>query len=305
MTPPFVNSAEDVSAKSPRIPNQDTVRAPASNARMKTRRPAALAFAIGGVIAALLGALGILHAIAPDAEALRAALSLEIDRIEALPPGDPVQKDRRIEELLAVEDYRKYARSLQGRLERLHGPAHQAARADTAARQAVPPFLRRCRSLEGRSPEELRTLDDEARSLQNEHGSTRFGPALGEVRSRLAETSAAAAPRCTEVDHFRLSQEAEKDRIEGRFASALRRIDDAIARHPACVAFLGRVKQDRGTLFRSAAQAAEKLLEQAQAARGDGRKDEAARALDRALPNYKGLPEEGRLTALLAELRRN
>jgi len=272
---------------------------------MKTRRPAVLAFAIGGVIAALLGALGILHAISPDPEALRAALSLEIDRIEALPPGDPVQKDRRIEELLAVEDYRKYARSLQVKLERLHGPAHQAAKADEAARKAVPPFLARCRSLEGTSPEELRTLDDEARSLQNDHGSTRFGPALVEVRRRLAEKSAAASPRCTEADHFRLSQEAEKDRIEGHFASAIRRLDDAIARHPTCIAFLSRAKQDRGTVLRSATQTAEKLLAQAQEARRDGRRDEAARVLDHALPNYKGLPEEGRLTALLAELRRS
>ena len=272
---------------------------------MKTRQPTVLAFAIGGVIAALLGALGILHAISPDAEALRAALSLEIDRIEALPPGDPVQKDRRIEELLDVEDYRKYARSLQVKLERLHGPVHQAAQADVAARKAVPPFLARCRSLEGTSSEELRILDDEARSLQNEHGSTRFGPALVEVRSRLAKQSAAASPRCTEADHFRLSQEAEKDRIEGRFASAVRRIDDAIARHPSCVGFLSRLKQDRGTVLRSATQAAEKLLTQAQEARRDGRRDEAVRLLDRALPNYQGLAEEGRLTALLTELRRS
>jgi len=58
-------------------------------------------------------------------------------------------------------------------------------------------------------------------------------------------------------------------------------------------------------VLRSATQTAEKLLAQAQEARRDGRRDEAARVLDHALPNYKGLPEEGRLTALLAELRRS
>ena len=121
----------------------------------------------------------------------------------------------------------------------------------------------------------------------------------------MTATMAAASPRCTEADHFRLSQEAEKDRIEGRFASAIRRLEEAVARHPTCVAFLNRVKQDRGTVLRSATQAAEKLLAQAQEARRDGRRDEALRALDRALPNYQGLPEEGRLKALLAELRRS
>ena len=268
---------------------------------MKTRRPAVLAFAIGSVIAALLGALGILHAIAPDAEALRAALSLEIDRIEALPPGDPVHKDRRIEELLAVEDYRKYARSLQVKLERLHGPAHQAARADEAARQAVPPFLARCRSLEGSSPQELRTLDDEARSLQNEHGSTRYGPALAEVRGRLSSRMAAAVPACSEMDHFRVLQEAQKDRLAGRYGAALARLDEAVAKHPACEGFLFKVKQERETLMRSAAQTAATLLEQARKVR----KEEGVRLLEQALPNFKGLPEEGRLTALLAELRRS
>jgi hypothetical protein len=268
---------------------------------MMTRRPAVLAFAIGGVIAALLGALGILHAIAPDAEALRAALSLEIDRIEALPPDDPVQKDRRIEELLDVEDYRKYARSLQVKLERLHGPTHQAARADQAARKAVPPFLARCRSLEGTSPEELRTLDDEARSLQNEHGSTRFGPALAEIRGRLSSRMAAAVPACSEMDHFRVLQEAQKDRLAGRYAAALARLDGAVAKHPGCEGFLYKVKQEREALIRSAAQTAATLLEQAR----NVRREDGVRSLEQALPDFKGLPDEGRLRALLTELRRS
>jgi hypothetical protein len=268
---------------------------------MKTRRPALLALAIGGVIAALLGALGILHALAPDGDALRTALSLEIDRVEALPPGELAQKDRRIEELLAVEDYRKYARALHLKLERLHGPAHQAVLADNAARKAVPPFLARCRSFDGASPDELRTLDDEARSLLNEHGSTRFGSALVEARSRLSSRMAAAAPACSEMDHFRVLQEAQKDRLAGRYAAARARLDGAVAKHPACDGFLFKGKQEREALIRSAAQTAATLLEQAR----NVRKEEGVRLLEQALSHFKGLPEEGRLTALLAELRRS
>ena len=98
-----------------------------------------LALAIGLVIAAVLGVLGVLHALTPDAEAIRAALNVEMEKL----PDDPVRRDRRIEELMADEDYRKHARALWLKLERLHGPAHQAAKADDDARKAVTPFLAR------------------------------------------------------------------------------------------------------------------------------------------------------------------
>src|SRR5579862_4903400 len=132
--------------------------AEASNSPVSRKRPAALALPIGVAIASLLAVLGVLRASAPDDEGLRTALARELERLDAWPEKDPLGKDRRIEELLAVEDYQKYARGLWSRLDRLHGPAHQAARAHVAAARAVPGFLARCRNLDALSPEELRAL---------------------------------------------------------------------------------------------------------------------------------------------------
>jgi len=271
---------------------------------VKKRRPAVLAISIGLVLAAVAGVLGVLHAMAPDREAIREQLGLEVSRVEALPANDPVRKDRRIEELLAVEDYQVHARALWLKLERMHGSIHQAATADDAARKAVPPFLVRCAILDGKSPAELRSLDDEARALQDEHGSTRYGPALLEAHHRLTLAMANRLQACGELEHFRLLQEAQKDRIAGRFAEALARIDETIPKHPQCEPFRLKLQIERVTLLAAASKAAEALLDQARNDRRDGRKAEAAQVLEVALPHFKGLPEEGRLKALLAELRR-
>jgi hypothetical protein len=276
----------------------------ASNTGVKAQRPAVLAISIGLVLAAVLAVMGILRALAPDREALRAELSHEIDLVEALPANDPVRKDRRIEELLAVEDYQTHARALWLRLERLHGPVHQAARSDEAARKTVPPFLARCTSLEGLALVELRRLEDEARSLQDLHGATRYGPALVQVRDRLAKRTTAALPGCNDTDHFRLLLELQKDRIEGRYAQALRRVDDAERQHLECSALLVRLREEREAVLRSGGQAAQKLLTQARTWSRAGQKDEAAHVLDRELPRFKGLPEAPLLQALLTELLR-
>lgn len=270
---------------------------------MATRRPGLLAISIGLVLATVLGVMGFLHAIAPDREAIRAALAREIDRVEALPAGDPVPKDRRIEELLEVDDYRIHARALWLRLDRLHGSAHQAARVDVEARKAVAPFFARCANLEAIPAADLRTLDDEARSLQALYGATRFGPGLAEVRARLSARMA-AAPGCGDMDHFRLLQEAQKGRLDGRYAWALTRIDEALPKHPTCDLFLAKLRGEREAVLKTAAQTAEKLLVQARKDRREGRAEDAARSLERAMPTFQGLPDAGRLKALLTELRR-
>ena len=271
---------------------------------MKPRGPAVLAISIGLAIAALLGVLGILHALAPDDEAIRAELARTLAKIESMPDTDPVAKDRLIEEMLDVEDYKKYARTLWTKLDRMHAPVHQAREAELSARKVVPGFLARCGNLERPPIEELRALAGEAAALLREYGSTRYGPALTDLVSRLAARTAALTPTCTDLDHFRIQQEIEKDRIAGRFAAALKRIDEATAKHPACTEFLAKLKAARETVAKSATAAAEKVLKEAQKLRADGRKDEAARSLEEALPNYGGFPEEGRMRALLNELRR-
>ncbi len=266
---------------------------------MKKRRPAVLGILIGLVLAAVLAVMGMLHAIGPDREAIRAQLGRDIDLLETLPANDPVRKDRRIEELLAVEEYKFHARAQWLRLERLHGPVHQAARADEAARKVVPSFLARCTTIEGLKLAELRAFDDEARSLLDSHGATRYGPALVQVRDRLAKKTAEAVPTCGDLEHFRLLQEVQKDRLAGRYAPALTRIDENLLHHPKCDPFGRRLREEREAVLRSGSQAAQKLLTQARNNRLEG-----ARLLEAALPNFKGLPEAGLLQALLAELRR-
>ncbi|HLY10448.1 MAG TPA: hypothetical protein VKW04_14190, partial [Planctomycetota bacterium] len=236
---------------------------------MKARRPAVLATSIGLGIAALLGVLGLLHGIAPDDEALRSEVGRSLLEIDAMSATDPGAKDRRLEELLAVEDYKKYARSLWLKLDRMHGPVHQAAQADRAAGKAVPPFLARCSALDGRSPDDLRALEDEARALQNDYGATRFGAALTDARRRIAATLAGAAPACSTLDHFRLEGEIEKDRLAGRFAAAVKRIVEDGAAHPRCGDFGARLRRIEETVRTSATQAAEKLLEHARRDRAE------------------------------------
>ncbi len=271
---------------------------------MKLRRTAVLAISIGLVLAAVLAVMGILRALAPDREAIRAQLGREIDLVEALPENDPVRKDRRIEELLALEDYRTHARAQWLRLERLHGSAHQAARADDAARKAVPPFLTRSGALDGLSLPELRRLDDEARSLLDSHGATRYGPPLVQVRERLAKKMTMAQPGCSDLEHFRLLMEMQKDRIEGRYAQVLSRIDDTRSKHLTCAALLVRMEEEHAAVLRSGSQAAQKFMTQTRNACRIGQKAEAVHALDRELPRFKGLPEAGLLQALLTELSR-
>lgn len=249
-------------------------------------------YAAVGIVAAL-GALGIVRAMGPDREALRAELKDALDRADAL---EPAAKDRRLEELLANEEYQAHARAQWLRAEKMHGPAHQAARAEEAARKAVPPFLARCADLDGKPSDDLRSLDDEARSLQNEHGATRHAPALKDARDRIASRLAAKPPGCNDLDHFRIQQEAQKERLAGKYAAALKRLQGAVATHPKCDAFLARSGLELETLLKSAAASAEKLLA---AARADRRPE----PLEKALPDFQGLPDWSRLDATRRQLR--
>jgi hypothetical protein len=72
-----------------------------------------------------------------------------------------------------------------------------------------------------------------------------------------------------------------------------------MVRHPKCDAFLIRLREECETVLRSGTRAGEKLLREARSDRREG-----AAMLERALPNFKGLPEAGLLQALLTELRR-
>jgi hypothetical protein len=218
---------------------------------VRRKRPAALALSIGLIIAALLGVLGILHALAPDGDAIRVEMGRALQEIEAMPDADPVAKDRRIEDVLEVKDYQKYARSSWTKLDRMHGPVHQAKDAELAARRVVPAFLARCSSLDGKSPGELRDLEGEAQALRNEHGRTRFGPALTDALARIQSKLALLTPACTDLDHFRILQEIERERLAKHFTEALKKIDEAVAKHPHCTDFIQRLRAAREGILKS------------------------------------------------------
>jgi len=215
------------------------------------KRPAVLALSIGLIIAALLAVLGVLRTWTPNDEAIRAEISRAIQEIEAMPDADPVAKDRRIEEVLEIQEYQKYARSSWTKLDRMHGPVHQAKEAELAARRVVPAFLVRCSSLDGKSLGELRNLEGEAQALRNEHGRTRFGPALTDALARIVGKIALLTPACTDLDHFRIQQEIERERLAKRFSAALNRIDEAVAQHPRCSDFLAKLRAVREMILKS------------------------------------------------------
>ncbi len=239
-------------------------------------------------IGAALGVLGIVHGIGPDREAIRAELAAEIAKVEAMPADDPVRKDRRIHELQDVEDYKVHAQSGWQRLEKLHNAAHPAAQLEEEARKKVLAFL-------GRNPDDPRAALDECRALLDFYGGTRYGAALRERQKRLA----AAADRLKPPDgpSPELTIVAiQRERLNGRFAKALKMVDDAMrdfARDDAAVLKLRDVREE---ILKSSKAKAEKLLAQASA-------DRKPEPLEKALPDFSGLPEAGRIEAMIRQLR--
>src|SRR5262249_28269156 len=155
---------------------------------------------------------------------------------------DPVRRDRRLEELLAVEDYKLHARALTLKLEKLHGPAHQAAREELEARKEIPPFLARHSSLDGVPDAQLRPIEDEARALLDRHGTTRYASELRKFRERLA-------PRLTNATNeesviFAKMAEITRARTAGRFAEALDKIDEIVRARPNDGQLQSRMKEE-------------------------------------------------------------
>src|SRR6185295_8816686 len=137
--------------------------------------------AVGLGLALVIGVLVVVHSLQPDADAIKADLQKKLAELEALPPEQALLKDARAEELLAVEDYSIHAKALRLKLERLHAGLHEAATRDRAAAKEVPPFLARCRNLQGLAIKELDLRAGEGRSLLASHGGTRFKSSLQEA----------------------------------------------------------------------------------------------------------------------------
>lgn len=235
-------------------------------------------------IGAALGVLGIVHAMGPDRDAIRAALAAELVKLEAMPADDPVRKDRRIHELKEVEDYPVHARALWLQLERLHGPVHAAAQRDEEARKKVQPFL-------ARSDGDL----DECRALLDGYGDTRFGPALKERRRQLTAPAEKTKPPDGPSPEL-LIVAIHRERLKGRFASALKTVDDALRDFARNDAVVLKLRDAREEILKSAKAKADKLLAQAAVDRNPA-------PLEQALPDFSGLPEAGRIEAMLRPLR--
>jgi len=235
-------------------------------------------------IGAALGVLGIVHAMGPDRDAIRAALADELAKLEAMPADDPVRKDRRIHELKDVENYQIHARALWLKLERLHGPVHEAAQLDEEARKKVLPFLAR-----GVQPGDAAL--DECRALLDSYGNTRYGPAL-----RARQKDLRAAPEKPKTDPVQFLATVSRERVQGRFARALTLVDDALRDPAAAAEFIAKLKAAREEILKSSKTRAERLLAQAAT-------DRDPAPLEKALPDFSGLPEAGRIEAMIRQLR--
>lgn len=239
-------------------------------------------------IGAALGVLGIVHAMGPDREATRAQLAAELAKLDAMPADDPVRKDRRIHELQDVEAYRVDARAGWLKLEKLHNAVHAAALLDEEARKKVPPFL-------ARSGDDPRLALDECRALLDSYGGTRFGPALRERQKQLA----AAVEKSTSTDKPSpelLIVAIHRERLNGRFAKALKMVDDALrdfARDDVAVLKFMQVREE---ILKSSKSKADKLLAQAAVDRNPA-------PLQQGLPDFSGLPDAGRIEAMIRQLR--
>ena len=141
---------------------------------------------LSGSLLALGGVFWAIHAVRSDPEETRRALAGEVERLDR--SADVLEKDRRMEELLAEPRYKEEARALWARLGREHEKVHVAAILEAEARREVPPFLRWIDVLK-REPRELIAKAgeamDELRALQSRYASSSYGDRLRAVEPLL------------------------------------------------------------------------------------------------------------------------
>jgi hypothetical protein len=221
---------------------------------------------LAGSILALGGVFWVIHAFASDPEATQKEFAAEVERVNRT--ADIIEKDRRMEELLAEPRYREEARSLWTKLDRDHAKAHAAATLEKEARQEVPPFLRWMDVLK-REPKELVAkageAKDELRALQSRYASTSFGDRLRAIEPLLEVSPLPQRPSIgAEVGWSAGVQKAMEDLAEVHFK---------------------RLKKECGELV------------------AEGRRAEARMLLEKALRGYEGFPQQSMIRALLEELR--
>lgn len=272
--------------------------------------------ALGLGFALIIGGLVVYNASTPDPAAIKADLEQKMAELQKLPPERIAAQDARAEELLAIEDYSKYARSLWLKLDRLHAGLHEAAKRDRAAEKEVPPFLARCKDLTHLTPEELSLRAGEGRSLRDSHGSSRFGPilkiALDSIARRQDELRAKELEdlkkvlRREEVSPATAVIELQRQvRVlvkQEQFAEALGLID-RFETLKLDVDMKARSQEQRDFVVRSARTSLDALLKSARDLEGEEKRAEATRLLEEAQPRYKGISEAGGIDAALRRLK--
>jgi hypothetical protein len=276
-----------------------------------------LGLALGAILLGAIAILGILRAASPDPARIKSELGQELEALNRIPPEEALRKDAKAEEILTNEEFREHARALYVKVEKIHPRLHEAAELERAAQRVVPRLLARCVNLEQLLPKELHALSDEARAHLGNYGATRFGVALRDVLRKIDDlltrkpepdprTGAEKSPEDGEAPGAERLVKVQREVGEAvrneRFSSALEVIDR----------FLKRTDDDdlrrrandlRESVLRKARKASQALLERARALAQEGQPGEAARLLDSALPNYKGLPENAVLEVTRRQLR--
>lgn len=256
------------------------------------------------VLAAAGGTLLILNLLKPDPAKIKQRCIRELKDLQARAGLDPEILEAGFDSLLADEEYPKHAADIRRQVEKMKLTVHRAAIAQKEARADCVPYLARTQNVAAIPESELARLCDEGEALLARHAGTRPAePVEVRVRELQARLAAKNAKRVEPLDLLRLQTESLGDLRNSRFAAARDRVDAFERAHEVDAESGARLRGLRETIEKAAAAEAESVLSKAREHAAAGRKADALRLLDAALPNLAGFPQAGLLEALARELR--
>jgi len=267
------------------------------------RRGSALVI-VALLLAGALSVLGILLMFRVKPGEVRAELRTKVEWVTRDLGNDPEKLDAAFEEILANPLYQKHDAEMFRKISKLPPVVHQQAANEREARREAAPLLVLTKDLASISDAELPALRDEVRAARDHYAEARTGMALA-TRLKEIEARIAAQPR-TAADPLafvRLQADLQKDIREQRFAMAWRKALDLARGRESDADLQARIRPLIESIEKAAAGHAESTLAKAREHSAAGRKAEALRLLDQALPELTGFPQVGPLEALARELR--
>lgn len=272
--------------------------------RSRRQRGYALVLTATGVLGGVGSVLLIFHLLKPDPSAVRAGMIRELKDLQARAGNDPEILDAGFDAILADEGYRKYGAELRRQVEKTKPGVHAAAIAQREARRDCEPYLAGTRNVPALPAADLERLRDEGTALLTRHGGTRPGEIVERRVREIEARRATEAPRGIEpLRMARLQSDTQRDLREGRFAAARDRATEMLRTPGIDPDGYARLQAVRESVEKAAAARAESVLAKAREQAAAGRRAEALRLLEEALPQLSGFPQGGPLEALARELR--